>query len=481
MEGELIVRHQNPKNPHMKPWWSLELSKLRKDLRKALKYWQGNKSNPELKNRYTHCQHKFDKMVRQAKRQFVHRQQWILACSLKSNPKQFWKRFDGITLRGQMHTSELPDSVTDSKGVEQYEKGKVLCCWKEYFSTLLRSKSQPLVSLPIATFPHPVVATNCELLNCPISFEEVSHAVMSLNNSKSPGVDEIRADFIKNNYCISFLHKLFNLCFDIGRVPFQWAKSIIKPIPKSTQLSKNPQDYRGISLQSTVLKAFCSILGNRLTDFCETHNLLVDEQNGFRKDRNCIDHIFALCGVVEERLNHGNDTFVCFVDLRKAFDSVNRDLLWHKLKHFYGIEGKFLAILQGMYEEVLSCVRVNRELSDWFTVESGVKQGCILSPILFGLFINDLAHHINKLDVGLPCGVFLLATLMFADDIVLIAENEFKLQCLLDVLHEWCVNWEVQINPRKTVKSERPGHCTVSLVVLTHLPTLRSISTLVLG
>ena len=139
-------------------------------------------------------------------------------------------------------------------------------------------------------------------------------------------------------------------------MPPQWAKSIIKPIPKSTQLSKNPHDYRGISLQSTVLKAFCSILGNRLTDFCETQNLLVDEQNGFREDRNYIDHIFALSRVVEQCLNNGHDTSVCFVDLRKAIDSVNRDLLWYKLRHFYGVEGKFLSILQGMHEEVLSCV-----------------------------------------------------------------------------------------------------------------------------
>ena len=112
-------------------------------------------------------------MVRQAKRQFVHRQQWILACSLKSNPKQFWKRFDGITLCGQMNSLELPDSVIDSKGVEQSDKRRVLCCWEEYFSTLLRPKSQPQASLPIATFPYPVVATDCELLNCSISLEEV--------------------------------------------------------------------------------------------------------------------------------------------------------------------------------------------------------------------------------------------------------------------------------------------------------------------
>ena len=65
--------------------------------------------------------------------------------------------------------------------------------------------------------------------------------------------------------------------------------------------------------------------------------------------------------------------------------------------------------------------------------------------------LHDLAHHINQLDVGLPRGVFLLAMLVFADNIALIAENECKLQCLLDVLHEWCVKWEVEINPKKTL------------------------------
>ena len=100
-----------------------------------------------------------------------------------------------ITLRGQTHTLELPNSVIDSKGVEQSEEGKVLCCWKEYFSTLLTPKLQTHISLPITVLPHPVVATNCELLNYSISLEEVNHAVMSLSNNKSPGVDEIRPDF----------------------------------------------------------------------------------------------------------------------------------------------------------------------------------------------------------------------------------------------------------------------------------------------
>ena len=88
---------------------------------------------------------------------------------------------------------ELPNSVIDSKGVEQSEEGKLLCCWKEYFSTLLTPKLQTHVSLPIAVLPHPVVTTNCELLNCSISLEEFNHAVMSLSNSKSPGAGPAEA------------------------------------------------------------------------------------------------------------------------------------------------------------------------------------------------------------------------------------------------------------------------------------------------
>ena len=80
--------------------------------------------------------------------------------------------------------------------------------------------------------------------------------------------------------------------------------------------------------------------------------------------RGCSYKHVALSGVVEQRLNDADDTFMCFVDLRKAFDSVHRDLLWYKLRHFYGVEGRFLSIIQGMYEVVLSCVRVNKELSD---------------------------------------------------------------------------------------------------------------------
>ena len=85
--------------------------------------------------------------------------------------------------------------------------------------------------------------------------------------------------------------------------------------PKCGGSSKNPDDYRGISIQSIALKTFCSILENRLADFVETPPSC--EQNGFRKDRNCLDYIFS---TTQARLSENRDTFVCYVDLKKAFE-----------------------------------------------------------------------------------------------------------------------------------------------------------------
>lgn len=105
--------------------------------------------------------------------------------------------------------------------------------------------------------------------------------------------------------------------------------------------------------------------------------MLSDLQNGFRKDRSCIDHIYSLYNLVNDRKLSKRDTFVCYVDMKKAFDSVHR--MWQKLKVF-GINGKFLSAIQSLYTGVKSTVRINHINTPWFDVNTGVKQGCLLSP-----------------------------------------------------------------------------------------------------
>ena len=112
------------------------------------------------------------------------------------------------------------------------------------------------------------------------------------------------------------------------KVPSQWLQSIIQPIPKSGGRSLEPGDYRGISIQSSVMKILCSILNNRLSDYLECNQLLAEEQNGFRKGRSCQDHIFTLNTILEGRKSIGKSTFACFIDFRKAFVGQNANTVW---------------------------------------------------------------------------------------------------------------------------------------------------------
>ena len=97
-----------------------------------------------------------------------------------------------------------------------------------------------------------------------------------------------------------------------------------------------------------------------------------------------------------------------------------------------------------------SCVRINDEISDWFAIDSGVKQGCILSPVLFSMFIDDLARDIKSLGKGISLDGELIASLLYADDIVVLGNSEDDLQVILNCIDAWCGKWGIVINPGKS-------------------------------
>ena len=143
------------------------------------------------------------------------------------------------------------------------------------------------------------------------------------------------------------------------------------------------------------------------------------------------------------------DTFLCFVDFNKAFDSVNHLFLWHKLK-MAKIHGNMIRTIQSMYSNLQSCVRLNGDLTDWFTIETGVRQGDNMAPTLFAIFINDLTADINSLHCGVKLGENTdVSILLYADDIVLIADSERNLQQQLSKLHEWSSKWLLKVNSDK--------------------------------
>jgi hypothetical protein len=170
-------------------------------------------------------------------------------------------------------------------------------------------------------------------------------------------------------------------------------------------------------------------------NWLEDSGLLVDEQCGFRRNRGCLDHIYSLYSVINDRKLSRLSTFSCFIDLKKAFDNIK--CLWYKL-HKYGINGKISNAVKSVYDNTASPVRVNNYLTSLFPILCGVKQGCLIHPTLFAIFINDLATQIKSMNKGIDIDGTNLSILLYADDIVILAPNESNLQCMLNCVNEWC-------------------------------------------
>ena len=167
-----------------------------------------------------------------------------------------------------------------------------------------------------------------ENLNRPINVEEVKKAVTKAKNGKAMGTDNIPSEILKRNAVIGALHAFVQLCCDSSKIPTIWTQSVFNPIPKNrTNDPRVPLNYRGISLLSCVYKIYSAMLNIRLVKHLDDNEILHDEQNGFRGDRSCRDHIFTLASMIKNKLNQKSQIFACYVDFRKAFDSLDRELM----------------------------------------------------------------------------------------------------------------------------------------------------------
>jgi len=244
--------------------------------------------------------------------------------------------------------------------------------------------------------------------------------------------------------------KLFNKVLQNGKFPKVWNLSCISSIFKSG----NPNDcnnYRGICVSSCLGKLFTSLLQNRLTNFLEKQNLLSVNQGGFREGYRTSDHIYILKTLINKYLNKcKKNLYVCFVDFKKAFDSVVRKALMYKLL-CKGIGGKFYDLLKHMYSNTLYCCKSEGYISEPFQANLGVKQGDSLSPILFNIFVDDICSYFNN---SLADPVLLnnihFNHLLYADDLVLISETPSGLQHCVDALQSFCSEWSLTVNTNKT-------------------------------
>ena len=207
-------------------------------------------------------------------------------------------------------------------------------------------------------------------------------------------------------------------------------------------------NYRGIALGSCVAKVFTRLLTKRLGEYAEDQ-ILTEAQGGFRAKRSCSDQILILRGVCELRRKKRRGTYLAFLDVSKAYDTVWREGLWEKMRS-YGVAEKFIRVCQGLYEDVEASVVLDGEQSRWFRVEKGLRQGCPLSPLLYSIYVMGMVEKLEEEGLGVKEGEYWCGALLYADDIVLLAESSDELQRMLNLMGQYSEQWKFTFNASKS-------------------------------
>ena len=292
-----------------------------------------------------------------------------------------------------------------------------------------------------------------EYLDAEISEDEVRKALRGLKSGKASGPDDISAEMLKTaeDVIIEFLVKLFNTLFMNGIYPEGWKEAIIVPVYKKGD-KDSPNNYRGISLLSLIGKCYVSVLNARLYSWAENNRKISETQAGFRKGYRTTDHIFALYAATQKYLSQPAKLYTCFVDLRRAFDTVKHATLFRALFRT-GVSKRFCKAVMAMYDSLKASVRVKNDVTDSFQCPQGLRQGCGASPTFFSLVINEISEKMardGKHGVQFCSGLLELFILLFADDLVLLSSTPVGLQNQLNCLTQVCASIGLEINKDKT-------------------------------
>ena len=281
----------------------------------------------------------------------------------------------------------------------------------------------------------------------PFSMAELKKAIKTMRAKGAPGADDIPPSFIKSLGPIApALLQLYNASFDGASIPQVWRNAIIIPLLKRGKSPSSLSSYRPVSLTSCLVKTMERMIANRLYFIVESGNMISKLQAGFRSQRSCEDQILKITQLIEDGFQAPKckRSVLALLDYSKAFDQVWRQKLLLSL-HEKNIPMKFIRWLNCFLSDRQAKVRFADATSHFRPMRQGLPQGSVLSPLLFILFINNLAEILPK-DAQIA---------LFADDVTLLATNRKKelavkeLQELIDIVVKWSKKWKLNLNADK--------------------------------
>ena len=359
-----------------------------------------------------------------------------LADKLMNDPRDsasFWKEVKKIN-----PSPQLSCTVGGVSGNEN-----IACLWKEHFSSILNSVSDETLKDSVMS------RLDGELSEAKhISVQEIKDALPELTSGRCAGHDGLYAEHLKfaGQSCVIHLSLCFSMMLKHGHLPSAFTKVVLVPILKDKAGSlSDKNNYRPIALASVTSKLYGGIILNRSRECLKCS----DHQFGFKRGHATDMAIYAVKEISDYYLRNNSPVFLCYLDASKAFDRVNHWKLFDKLLN-RNMDLHIVKLLVSWYRSQLFHCQWGNYVTDGFTVSNGVRQGGILSPFLFNLYIDSLSSELDNTGVG--CRYLgSMNHLAYADDVVLMSPSPFGLQTLLDTCERFSVESDVIFNTKKTV------------------------------
>ncbi|BHF73173.1 hypothetical protein SprV_0401625000 [Sparganum proliferum] len=353
------------------------------------------------------------------------------------------------------------------------EKTQILQRWAVHFRGVL---NRPSAISDAVIVRLPQVETNVDL-DLPPSLQETIRVVQQLSSGKAHGSDAIPTEVYKRGgpQLMDHLTALFQEMWRQGEVPQDFKDATIVHLCKRKRNRQICDNHRGISLLNIAGKIFARIFLNRLNNHLE-RGLLPESQCGFRRHRGTTDMIFADRQLQEKCQEMRTHMYSTFVDLTKAFDTVNREGLW-KIMQKFGCPERFTQMVRQLHDGMMARVTDNGAVSEAFAVTNGVKQGCVLAPTLFSLMFSAMlmdayrderpgiriayrtdGQLLNQRRMHFQSRVSTTTVheLLFTDDCALNTNSEEEMRRSMDLFSAACENFGLVINTQKTVVMHQP-------------------------
>ena len=379
--GLPIRRHQD--------WFDdqdVEAQQSINEMHKAHKIWIDGKNSASKRRLYQECKSKVQKTLRQMKEAWwSSHAKTVQDAYDRKDSKAFYEGIKKVF--GPQESGVSPIAASD--GTLLTDRRDILNRWKEHFEAVLNNTSTTFEDIISSITERPEIP---ELSLLP-AIQEVFTAIKQMSSGKKSGKDSLPPEVFKygGQKLAKKLHSLFVKIWQTGNVPQDFKDALIQHLYKSKGNRNICDNHRGISLLSIAGKILSRLILNRIMKHL-VDDIYPESQCGFRAGRGTVDMIFSLHQVAEKVREKNEELYMVFIDLTKAFDTVNRDALWKVLKKL-GIPDNMLNVIISFHDGMRASVVSNGESSDPFNVANVTKQGCVMAPVLFALFFSVMLKY----------------------------------------------------------------------------------------